>query len=444
MRARRRNSRCTGLAGGTLLPWRPDYFCGCRRTLPSQHNSGRINDPSNRLGGQEGGRGSSVLPPRLCFSSKVVRKTRCSPAPAGLGVGKSFSSLSRISTAASPHPGDAAWRGGGGLCKAKKKKEQKAMGKGGGKRRQEPAPSGRERRACQLALGSSQPSGGAVGAGFPPWEERMEPHPAPGRRGSSGCAGDAPGDAPGAAAPCSGGGWDPGLRGGMRALLGEMDAPPGGDAGTLRSTDAPPGPCKCSWARRMHAGGDAGVPGGRMWVLLRIDAPRGGECTSFSTAGSSYLSAAPRCPPKAGNAQSSPASSPACRGALQQGSGGLWKRSPCGAGGCGVGTGGAWVSPTTNFSLLGRPGPLLRRESPPCGVDRHRLLSMHITRRGIAPLRLPPALPPRALSFSQGCCSACWHSCIPGASPGLGALAPPAATPAGSPAGVRRDRKSVV
>lgn len=108
------------------------------------------------------------------------------------------------------------------------------------------------------------------------------------------------------------------------------------------------------------------------------------------------------------------------------------------AGGCGVGRGGAWVSPTTNFSLLGRPGPLLRRESPPCGVDRHGLLSMHITRRGIAPLRLPPALPPRALSFSQGCCSACWHSCIPGASPGLGALAPPAATPAGSPVGVRR------
>lgn len=122
-----------------------------------------------------------------------------------------------------------------------KKKEQKAMGKGGGKRRQEPTPSGRERRACQLALGSSQPSGGAVGAGFPPWEERMEPHPAPG------CAGG-----------CAGGGWCRGSAlGGMRALPGEMDAPPAG-RGCERSSER-----GCT-------------PGALRVFLGEADAPRGG------------------------------------------------------------------------------------------------------------------------------------------------------------------------
>lgn len=240
----------------------------------------------------------------------------------------------------------------------------------------------------------------------------MEPHPAPGRRGSSGCAGG-----------CAGG-----CARGCCAVLGGRLGPgaPGRDADTSRGDGCTPGGgTRAFFGAWMHPRGRASIPGrdgctpggmqaflgGTAWVLLRMDAPRGGECASFSTAGSSYLSAAPTCPPKAGNVQTSPASSPVCRGALQQGSGGLWKPSLCGAGGClrgaggcGVGRDGAWVSPTTNFSLLGRPGPLLRRESPPCGIDRHRLLNMHITRRGIAPLRLPPALPPPALSFSQRCC----------------------------------------
>lgn len=285
MRAQRRNSRCTALAaGGTLLAWRPDYFCGCRGTLPSL-NSGRINDPTGW-----GAMGAGIClcsPHAFAFPARSSEKLGAAPLPPGWELG-SAPPICPGSARLPPPPGDAARRGGGKLCKGEKK-EQKAMGKGGGKRRQEPTPSGRERRACQLALGSSQPSGGAVRAGFPPREERMEPHPAPGRRGSSGCAGgcsgdapwDAPGDARGAAgtgAPrrdagaSRGNGCSP-IREEMRALLGAWMHP--------RGAASIPGRDGCT-ARGMQAFLGAG-----MGVLQRMDAPREGVNAppSLSTAG---------------------------------------------------------------------------------------------------------------------------------------------------------------
>jgi len=85
--------------------------------------------------------------------------------------------------------------------------------------------------------------------------------------------------------------------------------------------------------------------------------------------------------------------------------------NPClrGVGGCPSRAGG-WRGlvelggrrqPPSPLKLLspGQAGPALA-ESHPCRIDRHGLLSMHSTRQGISPLRLPP----RALSFSQGCC----------------------------------------
>lgn len=125
MRERRRNSRCTGLAaGGTLLPWRPDYFCGCGRTLPSQHNPGRISDPT---GWGAGGAGVPLCSPHaFAFPARSSEKL-------GLRVGKCSASLSRISTAASPQPGDAAPRGDGGCARGKKKKSKKRWGKEGGR-----------------------------------------------------------------------------------------------------------------------------------------------------------------------------------------------------------------------------------------------------------------------------------------------------------------------
>lgn len=125
MRERRRNSRCTGLAaGGTLLPWRPDYFCGCGRTLPSQHNPGRISDPT---GWGAGGAGVPLCsPPRLCFSSKVVRKTRAA----------SWEVLSQPvpdQHGCLPPAGGCCSEGRRGLCKGKKKKSKKRWGKEGGR-----------------------------------------------------------------------------------------------------------------------------------------------------------------------------------------------------------------------------------------------------------------------------------------------------------------------
>lgn len=59
-------------------------------------------------------------------------------------------------------------------------------------------------------------------------------------------------------------------------------------------------------------------------------------------------------------------------------------------------------SPALKLLSPGQAGPALA-ESHPCHIDRRGLLSMHSTRRGISPLRLPPARPPRAPSCSKGC-----------------------------------------
>lgn len=74
----------------------------------------------------------------------------------------------------------------------------------------------------------------------------------------------------------------------------------------------------------------------------------------------------------------------------------------------------ACLPPQTSQCWAGPP--LLRGQSPLSRIDRHGLFNMHITRQGIAPLRLPPALPPPALSFPRaalprGLPALCCHLC---------------------------------
>lgn len=267
----------------------------------------------------------SVLPPRLCFSSKVVRKTRCSPAPAGLGVGKCSSNLSRISTAASPTRGCCSEGRGeavqGGEKRAKSDRKRRGEEAAGANPIWPGAPSLSARvrllaaiwRGCASGISSTGGEDGAASCPGPPRELGM-------RRGRlRGCA-------VGCSGGCAGGGWNRGSAAGCGRFSGKWMQPhPGGDAGSPRSVDAPPGRCEHSWARRMHRAGDAGVPrGGNGGSPEDGCTPGGGECTSFLVhSRTRLLCAAPRCPPKAGNVQSIPAPSPVCRGALQQDPGGL-------------------------------------------------------------------------------------------------------------------------
>lgn len=90
---------------------------------------------------------------------------------------------------------------------------------------------------------------------------------------------------------------------------------------------------------------------------------------------------------------------------LLRGPSGACSPHPRGAGGCCAPTArGEMGSSSPALKLLspGQAGPALA-ESHPCHIDRRGLLSMHSTRRGISPLRLPPARPPRAPSCSTGC-----------------------------------------
>lgn len=91
---------------------------------------------------------------------------------------------------------------------------------------------------------------------------------------------------------------------------------------------------------------------------------------------------------------------------LLRGPSGACGPHPRGAGGC-CNPPTAWgemgsSSPALKLLSPGQAGPALA-ESHPCHIDRRGLLSMHSTRRGISPLRLPPARPPRAPSCSEGC-----------------------------------------
>lgn len=224
-----------------------------------------------------------------------------------------------------------------------------------------------------------------MGAGFSPWEERTGPHPAPGppaelglarEDAPGGCAAPhrtVPGVRPGSTADGTrGSGRGAGLRGGWK----DGSTPGGGmDGGTLF----------------LHGEREAGRQLEPATSLCAAPVPTEGRGTGF---GHPHAPISP--------AWWSPPPHPFSRGALQQGSGGAG------------GLAGGWRVPEepgemasrhlrSKLLSAGQAGPALA-ESHPCHIDRHGLLSMHITRQGISPLRLPPSLPPQALLFSQGCC----------------------------------------
>lgn len=99
----------------------------------------------------------------------------------------------------------------------------------------------------------------------------------------------------------------------------------------------------------------------------------------------------------------------------------------------------------SNFSRLGKLGPLLRRATPATSTGTGCLACTSHAKAFLLFAFLPLSLPSQALSFSQGCCFplallgmlASLHPWLPrGGFLGMGAPAPLAATSAGSPSGV--------